>query len=79
VKLTPEERSTALRATKAMGLRIAGVDMMRSHHGPVVLEVNSSPGLEGIENATKVDVAAKIIDYMASHANDGRKEDRLPH
>ena len=64
VKLTPEERSTALRAAKAMGLRVAGVDLLRSNHGPVVMEVNSSPGLEGIERATEVDVAGKIIEYL---------------
>ncbi|MFW6359650.1 MAG: 30S ribosomal protein S6--L-glutamate ligase [Chroococcales cyanobacterium] len=56
IKLTPEERSTAVRSAKAMGLRVAGVDMLRSHHGPVVMEVNSSPGLEGIEKASGVDV-----------------------
>jgi ribosomal protein S6--L-glutamate ligase len=52
IKLTPEERSTAVRAAKAMGLKVAGVDLLRSNHGPVVMEVNSSPGLEGIEAAT---------------------------
>ena len=64
VKLTPEERTTAVRAAKAMGLRVAGVDLLRSNHGPVVMEVNSSPGLEGIEKATNVDVAAKIIELI---------------
>ncbi len=68
IKLTPEERSTAIRATKAMGLRVAGVDLLRSNHGPVVIEVNSSPGLEGIEAATGVDVAKKIIDFVAKNA-----------
>ncbi|NEQ44451.1 MAG: 30S ribosomal protein S6--L-glutamate ligase [Leptolyngbya sp. SIOISBB] len=63
-KLTPEERSTAVRAAKAMGLRVAGVDLLRSHHGPVVMEVNSSPGLEGIEKYTDTDVATKIITYI---------------
>ena len=61
IKLTPEERSTAVRAAKAMGLKVAGVDLLRSNHGPLVLEVNSSPGLEGIEKATDIDVAGKII------------------
>ena len=56
-KLTPEERTTAIRAAKTMGLNVAGVDLLRSNHGPVVMEVNSSPGLEGIENATGVDVS----------------------
>jgi ribosomal protein S6--L-glutamate ligase len=64
VRLTPEERSTAIRAAKAMGLRIAGVDLLRSNHGPVVMEVNSSPGLEGIEQATDIDVGGKIIDFV---------------
>ncbi|MGF1569504.1 MAG: 30S ribosomal protein S6--L-glutamate ligase [Nodosilinea sp.] len=68
VRLTPEERSTAIRAAKAMGLRVAGVDLLRSNHGPVVMEVNSSPGLEGIEKATDMDVAAKIIDFVVKHA-----------
>lgn len=61
IKLTPEERSTAVRAAKKMGLKVAGVDILRSNHGPVVMEVNSSPGLEGIETSTKIDVAGKII------------------
>jgi ribosomal protein S6--L-glutamate ligase len=64
VQLTPEERSTAVRAARQIGLAVAGVDMMRSHHGAVVLEVNSSPGLEGIEEATGVDVAAKVIEFL---------------
>ncbi|MEM9244360.1 MAG: 30S ribosomal protein S6--L-glutamate ligase [Cyanobacteria bacterium P01_F01_bin.153] len=64
VKLTPEERSTAVRAAKAMGLKVAGVDLLRSNHGPVVMEVNSSPGLEGIEKATQVDVAERIIAFI---------------
>lgn len=64
VKLTPEERSTAVRAAKIMGLNVAGVDILRSNHGPVVMEVNSSPGLEGIESATKTDVAGKVIEWI---------------
>jgi len=67
VKLTPEERSTAVRAAKAMGLKVAGVDLLRSNHGPVVMEVNSSPGLEGIEAATGKDVAGMIIAYIEKH------------
>jgi ribosomal protein S6--L-glutamate ligase len=70
IRLTPEERATAKRAAKILGLSIAGVDMMRSNHGPVVLEVNSSPGLEGIEAATGVDVAGKVIEYIAGHAEE---------
>jgi ribosomal protein S6--L-glutamate ligase len=77
IKLTPEERSTAVRAAKAMGLGVAGVDLLRSNHGPVVIEVNSSPGLEGIEQATGVDVAGKIIDYIAKKALDRRTSDRI--
>ncbi|MCA1784128.1 MAG: RimK family alpha-L-glutamate ligase, partial [Intrasporangiaceae bacterium] len=69
VRLTPEERATAKRAAKILGLSVAGVDLMRSNHGPVVLEVNSSPGLEGIEGATRIDVAGKIIDHIETHAD----------
>jgi ribosomal protein S6--L-glutamate ligase len=76
IKLTPEERSTAVRAAKAMGLRVAGVDMLRSNHGAVVLEVNSSPGLEGIEQATEVDVAGKIIEFLEKNAVNGKIRDR---
>ena len=64
VKLTPGERATAVRAAKIMGLEVCGVDLLRSNHGPVVMEVNSSPGLEGIEGASGKDVAGVIIDYM---------------
>ncbi len=77
IKLTPEERSTAVRAAKAMGLRIAGVDLLRSNHGPVVMEVNSSPGLEGIEKATDVDVAGKIIEFVAKNAVAGKNSARI--
>lgn len=77
IKLTPEERSTALRAVKAMGLRVAGVDLLRSHHGPVVIEVNSSPGLEGIEKATGVDVAGKIIEFLEKNAFSGKTRDQV--
>lgn len=68
VRITPEERSTAVRAARIMGLNVAGVDMLRSNHGPVVMEVNSSPGLEGIENATGKDIASLIIQYMEKNA-----------
>jgi ribosomal protein S6--L-glutamate ligase len=77
VRLTPEERSTAIRAAKAMGLRVAGVDLLRSNHGPVVMEVNSSPGLEGIEKATDTDVAGKIIDFVVKNAGPGKDSDRI--
>ena len=79
IKLTPEERSTAVRAAKAMGLRVAGVDLLRSNHGPVIMEVNSSPGLEGIEKTTGVDVAGKIIDFIANNAAPGKTKDRIPY
>ncbi|NJN21184.1 MAG: 30S ribosomal protein S6--L-glutamate ligase [Leptolyngbya sp. RL_3_1] len=77
IKLTPEERSTALRAAKAMGLKIAGVDLLRSNHGPVVMEVNSSPGLEGIEKATGTNVAAKIIEFLEKSAAPNKTQDRI--
>lgn len=64
IKLTPEERSTAIKAAKKLGLGIAGVDLLQSDRGPLVMEVNSSPGLEGIEGATGVDIAGKIIEYI---------------
>ena len=64
IKLTPEERSTAVRAAQILGLKIAGVDILRSNHGPVVMEVNSSPGLEGIEKTSEVDVADNIIQFL---------------
>lgn len=72
VKLSPEERSTAVRAAKSMGLNVCGVDMLRSNHGPVVMEVNSSPGLEGIEKATNIDVAGKIIEFLEKNAQPGK-------
>ncbi|ACA98689.1 MULTISPECIES: 30S ribosomal protein S6--L-glutamate ligase [Cyanophyceae] len=77
VRLTPEERSTAVRAAKAMGLRVAGVDLLRSNHGPLVMEINSSPGLEGIEKTTGVDVAGKIIEYLEKNAAPGKTTDRI--
>jgi len=64
IRITPEERSTAARAAKIMGLTVAGVDLLRSNHGPVVMEVNSSPGLEGIEGATGKDIAGMMITYL---------------
>ncbi len=76
IKITPEERSTATRAAKTMGLNVAGVDILRSNHGPVVMEVNSSPGLEGIEAATGIDVAGKIIEFIEKNAAPGKTRDR---
>ncbi|AMO71182.1 30S ribosomal protein S6--L-glutamate ligase [Sphingorhabdus sp. M41] len=71
VKITPEERSTAIRAAKVMGLNVAGVDILRANHGPVIMEVNSSPGLEGIEAATGKDVAGQIIEFIEAKAKAG--------
>lgn len=64
IRITPEERSTAVRAAKIMGLNVAGVDLLRSNHGPVVMEVNSSPGLEGIEAASQKNVAGMIYQFL---------------
>lgn len=75
-RLTPEERSTAVRAARIMGLNVAGVDLLRSNHGPVVMEVNSSPGLEGIEAATEKDVAGQIILFIEKQAKPGRTKTR---
>ena len=64
IKITPEERATAVRSCKIMGLHMAGVDILRSNHGPVVMEINSSPGLEGIETATGKDIAGMVIEFI---------------
>ncbi|MES2744770.1 MAG: 30S ribosomal protein S6--L-glutamate ligase [Bdellovibrionota bacterium] len=64
VEITEDERSIAVRAAQVMGLEIAGVDILRSKNGPVIMEVNSSPGLEGIEKTTKINVAGKIIQHI---------------
>jgi len=71
IKISPEERSTAIRAAKSMGLAVCGVDMLRANHGAVVMEVNSSPGLEGVENATGLDVAGMIIQHLEKTAKPG--------
>ena len=76
IKITPEERSTATRAAKIMGLNVCGVDMLRSKHGPVVMEINSSPGLEGIETATGIDVAKEIIQFLDKHAKPNKTRTR---
>src|SRR5690606_6058530 len=76
IKLTDEERKTAQKAAKAMGLPICGVDMMRSERGPLVLEVNASPGF-GIEKVTGRNVAAKIIEYVEQNARKQRRKDRV--
>lgn len=75
-KITPEERSTAVRAARIMGLNVAGVDLLRSNHGPVVLEVNSSPGLEGIERTTARDLAGLIIEFIEKEARPGKTRTR---
>jgi ribosomal protein S6--L-glutamate ligase len=72
IKISPEERSTAVRSAKAMGLNVCGVDMLRANHGPVVMEVNSSPGLEGVEKATGIDVAGRIIELLEKQAQPGK-------
>jgi ribosomal protein S6--L-glutamate ligase len=76
IKITPEERSTAVRAAKVMGLNACGVDLIRSNHGPVVMEVNSSPGLEGVEKATGIDVAGKIIQFLEANAKPDKTKTR---
>jgi len=76
-KLTPTERRTAIKAAQTMGLNVAGVDILRSDRGPLVMEVNSSPGLRGIEEATGVNVAGKIIEFIEQHAHTGRSKKQL--
>lgn len=76
VRLTPEERKTAQKAAKAMGLPVCGVDMMRSERGPLVLEVNSSPGF-AIEKVTGANVAEKVIAYAEMVAKAGRRKDKV--
>jgi len=72
IRITPEERATAVRAATTMGLSVSGVDLLRSNHGPVVMEVNSSPGLEGIEMASAKDIAGMIIDYIEKSIAGGK-------
>ena len=76
IKITPEERSIAVRAARIMGLTVAGVDLLRSNHGPVVIEVNSSPGLQGIESATGKDVAGMMIDFIEKSCKPGKTKTR---
>ncbi len=73
IKLSRDEKATAIKAAKSMGLAIAGVDMLQSQKGPLVLEVNSSPGLEGIEKATKKDIAGMIVEYIERSVTKKRK------
>ncbi len=76
VDITADERDMAIRSAAALGLNVAGVDMLRATRGPVVIEVNSSPGLRGIETTTGVDVAGRIIAFLESHARHGETETR---
>ncbi len=76
IKITTAERATAVNAAKAMGLNVCGVDLLRSNHGPVVMEVNSSPGLEGIETATAKDIAGMIIEFIENNAGKKRNQSR---
>jgi ribosomal protein S6--L-glutamate ligase len=76
IRLSPEERATAVRAARIMGLNVAGVDILQSHRGPIVMEVNSSPGLEGIETATGKDVADRIIQFIEKHTRPGKTKTR---
>ncbi|ULQ45179.1 30S ribosomal protein S6--L-glutamate ligase [Flagellatimonas centrodinii] len=76
VKITAEERRTAIRASRIMGLQVAGVDILRAKQGPAVMEVNASPGLEGIESATGVDIASHIITHLETEVMSGRQRDQ---
>lgn len=76
VRLSKEERATAVNAAKVMGLNVCGVDILQSNNGPVVMEVNSSPGLEGIENATNKDVAALVMEFIEANAKPNNTKTR---
>jgi ribosomal protein S6--L-glutamate ligase len=76
VRITPKERATAVRAAKVMGLNVAGVDILRSERGPLVMEVNSSPGLQGIETSTGKDIAGMIIEFLEKNARPHRTRTR---
>ncbi|HBM87629.1 MAG: 30S ribosomal protein S6--L-glutamate ligase [Parvibaculaceae bacterium] len=76
IKISPKERATAVSAAKVMGLNVCGVDLLRSKDGPVVMEVNSSPGLEGVEKATGIDVATQIITFVEKNARPHRTKTR---
>lgn len=78
VKLRPEERAVAVKAAKSLGLDVAGVDIVRSSNGPLVLEVNSSPGLEGIEKVTGKDIATAIIEHIEKFAINRFKKKKIP-
>jgi ribosomal protein S6--L-glutamate ligase len=76
IRITPEERSTAMRAARIMGLNVAGVDILRSNHGPVVMEVNSSPGLRGVEQVSGRDIAGQIYSFIEKNAKPGKTRTR---
>lgn len=75
-RISPAERRTAVAAARAMGLNVAGIDLIRSNHGPLVLEVNSSPGLEGIEKASGIDVASLVVEFIERNARRSRTRTR---
>lgn len=77
IKLSDDEKRTAIKAARAMGLQICGVDMVRSERGPLVIEVNAAPGLEGIETVTKRDIASIIIEYVEKNAKGRHRKDRV--
>jgi ribosomal protein S6--L-glutamate ligase len=77
VRASEDEQAAAVRAAAVLGLGVAGVDLIRSARGPLVLEVNSSPGLEGIEAATGVDIAGRIVDFMVASQHPARRRRRL--
>ena len=74
IKLSKAEKDTALAAANALGLAVAGVDMLQSSRGPLIMEVNSSPGLQGIETATQVNIAGKIIEYIEKNRQVNSKD-----
>ena len=76
VAITEEERKTAIRSAEVLGLNVAGVDMLRSNRGPVVIEVNSSPGIEGMEQASGADVAGAMIEFLEKRARPGETRTR---
>jgi ribosomal protein S6--L-glutamate ligase len=76
VRLSPEERSMAVRAARVIGLNVAGVDLLRSNRGPVVMEVNSTPGLEGIEEVSGLDIAGLMVEFAEKNAAANRTRTR---
>lgn len=78
VDITPEERNMAIRAAQIIGLNVAGVDIVRSHRGPLIIEVNASPGLEGIEKTTNKDIASEIIKFIENELHEDDAEFRHP-